>query len=149
MWKTWWNQDRHSLEVTTKILQNHLARNLFLQTNQKGSTLCVHTFPMVQIVRFASVRKLQRLLAHAIQKATHIFRAIKFGDIITADYKILNEEFRNNQRYAIVVQDFEENPKVMINTVNFGIWNSLKIFDGISVRFHLIGLRRMEWQERQ
>ena len=37
---------------------------------------------------------------------SHIHRATKFGDIITADYKILNEgESRNNQKYAIVVQD--------------------------------------------
>ena len=34
-------------------------------------------------------------------------RAVKFGDLITADHKILNEEgeSRNNRRYAVVVQD--------------------------------------------
>ena len=34
-------------------------------------------------------------------------RAIEFGDLITADHKILNDggESRNNQRYAVVVQD--------------------------------------------
>ena len=38
---------------------------------------------------------------------THTHHATKFRDIITADYKILNEEgeSRNNQRYAIVVQN--------------------------------------------
>ena len=35
-------------------------------------------------------------------------RAEKFGDLITADHKVLNEECesRNNERYAVVVQDF-------------------------------------------
>ena len=35
------------------------------------------------------------------------FRAVKFGDLITADHKILNEggESRNNHRHAVVVQD--------------------------------------------
>ena len=34
-------------------------------------------------------------------------RAEKFGDVITADHKVLNEEgeSRNNHRYAVVVQD--------------------------------------------
>ena len=36
-----------------------------------------------------------------------VLRAEKFGDLITADHKVLNEncESRNNHRYAIVVQD--------------------------------------------
>ena len=34
-------------------------------------------------------------------------RAEKFGDLITADHKVLNEdgESRNNHRYSVVVQD--------------------------------------------
>ena len=36
-----------------------------------------------------------------------VLRAEKFGDLITADRKVLNEgdESRNNLRYAVVVQD--------------------------------------------
>ena len=36
-----------------------------------------------------------------------VLRAEKFGDLITADHKVLSEgrESRNNHRYAIVVQD--------------------------------------------
>ena len=36
-----------------------------------------------------------------------LLRAEKFGDLITADHKVFNEdgESRNNHRYAIVVQD--------------------------------------------
>ena len=34
-------------------------------------------------------------------------RAEKFGDLVTADHKVLNEESesRNNHRYAVMVQD--------------------------------------------
>ena len=34
-------------------------------------------------------------------------RAEKFGDLIAADHKVLNEggEYRNNHRYSVVVQD--------------------------------------------
>ena len=36
-----------------------------------------------------------------------VLRAENFGDLITADHKVLNEncESRNNHRYAVVVQD--------------------------------------------
>ena len=36
-----------------------------------------------------------------------MLRAEKFGDLITADHKVLNEESdsRNNHRHAVVVQD--------------------------------------------
>ena len=46
--------------------------------------------------------------AHAGKRTnTHISRAEKFGDLITADHKMLNEEgeSRNNHRYAVIVQD--------------------------------------------
>ena len=46
-----WNQDRHLLEVTTDILQNHLVQTLY---HQKESTICLRTFPKTQIV---NVRK--------------------------------------------------------------------------------------------
>ena len=37
-----------------------------------------------------------------------VLRAEKFGDLITTDHKVLNEEgeSRNNHRYAVVVQDW-------------------------------------------
>ena len=36
-------------------------------------------------------------------------RAEKFGDLTTADHKVLSEggEFRNNHRYEVVVQDLD------------------------------------------
>ena len=74
-------------------------------------------------------------------------RAEKFGDLITADHKVLDEEgeSRNNHRYAVVVQDLaiqsypcktktsqetenslrkflelSEKPKVTYNSLEFG-----------------------------
>ena len=40
---------------------------------------------------------------------SHVPRATQFGDIMGADHKVLNgeRESRNNQRYAIVVQDMD------------------------------------------
>ena len=52
------------------------------------------------------MRKLHEHLADARHNVTYS-RATKFGDTITADHKVLNEdgESLNNQRYANAVQD--------------------------------------------
>ena len=50
----------------------------------------------------------QNTIASCRRRAgTVVLRAENFGDLITADHKILNEESesRNNHRYAVVVQD--------------------------------------------
>ena len=95
----------------------------------------------------------------------HIPRATKFGDVITADHKVLSEEreSRNSQRYAIVVQasttsqdtariftdflDPEEIPKVIFvdNSLEFG--TLVKISSGTIVRLHLIG--QNQWNCRK
>ena len=137
--------------------------------------LCTHfpNGPNCQICKRTQITK----AACTRNSKSHTPHPIKFGDIITADYKILNEEFRNNQRYAVVVQDLatqrirsypykpqtsqetvrnlrnfrdpEEKPKVMIkHGQHWNLEQLVKIFDGMSVRTHLIGLRRMEWQGR-
>ena len=50
--------------------------------------------------------KITRVLCRRRNEGS-IPRAEKFGDLITADHKVLNEgsESRNNHRYAVVVQD--------------------------------------------
>ena len=52
-------------------------------------------------------------------------RAQNFGDLITADHKVLSEgcESRNNHRYAIVVQDLatQMDPVVSVQNKNFSI----------------------------
>ena len=72
LWKIWWNQDRHLLDVTAKILQNHLVWNLFHQKHCRRSTIYESTFTRTQIVRCASVRALQR--ADVIHKVTRSAR---------------------------------------------------------------------------
>ena len=95
-------------------------------------------------------------------------RAVNFGDLITADHKVLSDncESRNNHRYAVVVQDLatqwiqaypcktktsqetgrslqkflepEENPKVIYTDI---FWNSAKLVKislGIIARLHHI-----------
>ena len=82
-------------------------------------------------------------------------RADKFGDLITADHKVLSDncESRNNHRYAVVVQDWatqwiqlhpcetntsqetekslqknlepDRKPKVIYTDISFGIWQGL------------------------
>ena len=99
-------KDQHPLDVTEKILYNFLVQTLFLPTNQKGITTYLHTCPRIQIARFTSAPTNTRAACRRNSKS-HILRAIKFGDTITADHKILNEEGEspNTQRSAFVVQD--------------------------------------------
>ena len=86
----------------------------------------------------------------------------KFGDLITADHKVLSDncESRNNHRYAVVVQDlahsmdpgvsvqkqdFTRNPEklakvpgtqVMKLTIPWNLAKPVKIFPGIIARLH-------------
>ena len=72
--KIWWNQDRHLLDVTARILQNHLVQNLFIK-GTTGEAQCMNPFSQrPKIMRFASVRKLQGQLADIIHKVTHSAR---------------------------------------------------------------------------
>ena len=52
-----------------------------------------------------------------------VLRAEKFGDLITADHKVLSDncEYRNNQRYAVVVQDLatQMDPGISVQDQNF------------------------------
>ena len=58
-----------------------------------------------KIVRFVKGPKLSR--HHAEDKGEAVPRVDNFGDLITADHKVLSDncESRNNHRYAVVVQD--------------------------------------------
>ena len=59
-----------------------------------------------EIARSASGPKLQGLRAEDA-KAKPYLELTNFGDLITADHKVLSDncESRNNHRYAVVVQD--------------------------------------------
>ena len=58
----------------SKDLQNHLVWNLFHQRHYRRSTMYESTFPKTQIMKFASVRKLQGQLADVFHKVTHSAR---------------------------------------------------------------------------
>ena len=106
-------------------------------------------------------------------------RAVNFGDLITADHKVLSDncESRNNHRYAVVVQDLatqwiqaypcknktsQETQRSLQkflelerNTKSFTLtipWNSaklVKIFHGIIARLHHIDQRLMVLRKEQ
>ena len=71
------------------------------------SIVYLRTFRRIRIVKYAW-RPTKITRASCRRRADAVIpRAQKFGDLITADHKILSEESesRNNHRYAIVVQD--------------------------------------------
>ena len=102
-----------------------------------------------------------------------VLRAEKFGDLITADHKVLNAEgeCRNNHRYAVVVQDLatqwiqsypcktktsqqtdkslrkflepSQHQKLFIRTIDWNVENLVKIYHGIIEPQHLIDPRQM------
>ena len=74
----------------------------------KSEAQLVYTLSQrIQLARCVCNRAKITTVACRRNSKSHIPRAIKYGDIIAADHKTLNEdcESRNNQRYAIVVQD--------------------------------------------
>ena len=70
------------------------------------STVSKPTSRKTKILRSASGPRLQGLHAEC-ELVNPAPRAVKFGDMITADHKVLNEgrESRNYHRYSVVVQD--------------------------------------------
>ena len=95
-------------------------------------------------------------------------RAINFGDLITADHKVLSDncESRNNHRYAVVVQDLatqwiqaypckNKTSQERGNRKSFTLtipWNSaklVKIFPGIIARLHHTDRRLMVLRKEQ
>ena len=61
---------------------------------------------MTEIARSVKGPKLQGHLCRR-RNGEAVPRAANFGDLITADHKVLSDncESRNNHRYAVVVQD--------------------------------------------
>ena len=72
--------------MTAKILQNHLVRNILHQKHQSKSTICSHIFP---VGPNCEVRKRTKVTWAACRRnsQSHIPRATKFGDVITADQR--------------------------------------------------------------
>ena len=89
---------------TRVLLMNYLERlrEVWIWVN----TVLRLTSRKTEIARSARGPKSQGHRAEDVL-AESVLRAENFGDLITADHKVLNEscESRNNHRYAIVVQD--------------------------------------------
>ena len=108
------------LEEFTDNLETHkrLCVHTFLRTQirnvlrkwqkDQGSTLFFH-FPKDRNCEVCMRTKITRAPCRR-RIGGAVLRAEKFGDLITADQKVLNEEreSRNNHRYAIVVQDLAQ-----------------------------------------
>ena len=146
-----------SLEPTTKRLEDLGKHNVHTHfPKDRNCDICILT----KITRAPSRRR----------NGGAVLQAANFGDLITADHKVLNDnsESRNNHRYAVVVQDsaaqwiqafpckkqnFTRNPeklaKVPGNQKSFTLtspWNSaklVKISPGIIARLHSTDRRPM------
>ena len=70
------------------------------------NTVFILTSRKTEIARSVTGPKFQGPRAEDVL-AEFVLRAENFGDLITADHKVLSEncESRNNHRYAVVVQD--------------------------------------------
>ena len=147
----WWNS------ITERLSRQFFSWSFFrahIQETWGFCTVFIFISLKTEIARSVEGPTLQGPHAEdAMAKA--VLRAANFGDLITADHKVLSDncESRNNHRYAVVVQDLatqwiqaypcknktsqetqrslqkflepERKPKV-IYTVNFlGIWQSL------------------------
>ena len=74
---------------------------------QHGKThVFFQIFSRIQIVNYVPTYKVTRA-AYRRNSQSHIRRATKFGEVITADHKVFKEEgeSRSNHRYVNVVQD--------------------------------------------
>ena len=82
------------------------SRSSTSQGIKRGNTNCLRIFPRVQIVKYASVRKLRGQLADDTHKVTYSAQPSSEKQLqpITKSFNE-EEQPRNSQGYAIVVQD--------------------------------------------
>ena len=106
-WRIWWMTKFHYREALTpvllmKLLQIRLQRHVriwvstvlrLISPKDRNCEICKRTE--------ITIAPCRRRTGEAVP------RALNFGDLITADHKVVSEncEFRNNHRYAVVVQD--------------------------------------------
>ena len=93
---------------TPVLLMNHLQSPRLREVRIWVSTLFIPTSRKTEIARSARGPKLQGPRAEDVLAESYaVPRAENFGDLITADHKVLSEgcESRNNHLYAVAVQD--------------------------------------------
>ena len=102
-WTFLWTGKLQSLKEAA--LGSRVSQNVDQKWNL-GSKMCSDISRRTQIAKYAEGTKLQgRLTENALEMTCHAPK--NFGDSITADHNVLNEECesRNSHRYAVLVQD--------------------------------------------
>ena len=150
------------------------SRSSTSQGIKRENTICLRMFPRIHIVKYASVRKLRGQLADDIHEVTYLARPSS-EKLLQPITKSFNEEEqpRNNQRYATVVQDLaihgfkaarvkreetatmftkvsrSQNPSFLTPTTYFNSDKLVKILNGTSRRLLLFSRRQMELQKKK
>ena len=90
-----------------------------LQKWHPGSTVFILTSRKTEIAKSAIEPRLRWLFAQG-EMAKTVPQTDKYGDVISADHKFLNEggESRDHHRYAVVVQDFGNSMDAMLSVQN-------------------------------
>ena len=102
----WWSQEQHLLGVTSEILQHHLVQTLYQPKLQNRKYNLFTNVPKDPNCERASVRKLQEQLVDEVHKVTYSAQQSQERSLLPIT-KSSNGggESRNNQRYAVAVQD--------------------------------------------
>ena len=107
----WLQNFTANLEDLEKHVPAHSSERENSDSEASTKWLTNQNFGNILFILISKRPKLRRMLQDQDYKdtmqKTPFPRADKFGDLITADHKVLNEEgeSRNNHRYAVVVQD--------------------------------------------
>ena len=105
-------RDVRILECTVKIIKAEIAKSE--PTSKRREDLGMHSenhFLKGRNCEICQRTKITRAPCRR-RKGEAVPRAVNFGDLITADHKVLSDncESRNNHRYAVVVQDLAISP---------------------------------------
>ena len=89
------------------LLRTQIRNVLRKWHRNQGSTVFTLSSQKTEIEKCVCEPNVQGLLAEDALAKQYLEQK-KFGDVITADHKVLNEEgeSRNNHQYAVMVQDF-------------------------------------------
>ena len=164
--------------LTPVLLMKHLWSRLQRDVRIWVSTMCILISLKTEIARSVKRIKITRAPCRR-RNSGAVPRAQNFGDLITADHKVLSDncESRNNHRYAVVVQDLatqwiqaypcknktsqetqrslhkflepERKPKVITLTIPWNSAKLVKIFPRIIARLHHTDRRLMVLPKEQ
>ena len=105
--KIWWMMKFHYREALTPVLLMEASSEPTTKRREDLGRHNVHThFPQDRNCEICKRTKITRAPCRR-RKGEAVPRAVNFGDLITADHKVLSDncESRNNHRYAVVVLD--------------------------------------------